>query len=169
MKGNVWLRFAAPFIVYALFIIFLVHLYNGSSSCSFAKTVELVSSDTYSSADGTYQYALEQKSINTDDPFQIAPVEGWLVRKDSYYYKPVEAKLLLQAEDRCYTVRLYTKKRADICYLDQSDPKSQDLAAGFFARFPVRSLEKGVYKIGLLVSENGAPAVIWMKDTLEVA
>lgn len=163
------LRFIVPSIVYLLFFTMLSKIYFHQDKCSYEQNIMEIAINTHTIEFGKYIYDVEDPTIDFDDPFHLAQVRGWLIQPKGEFYGPADADLILASETSAYKVQMYSEKRLDVYYMDQSDPNSKDLFVGFFARFPTKQLPAGEYKVGFLIKENGEESVLWSESLLCVS
>ena len=142
-------------VVYLLFIIEIIFIYNNLGVCSFEHDVKLLDNATLTSTAGEYIYEVENNFVNEADVYKLVTISGYLVGKENDDYFPVNAKLLLLSDDKKYEIYLHQVQRSDIVYVDQSNRNSKDLFAGWLCKFPANSVEAGEYKIGFIIHENG--------------
>lgn len=168
MKGFKKLRIVIPLSVYLLFFLAMGYLYFHPIRCAYERNITEISENSYATCSGEYIYEVESSTVDYKDPFYLAQVQGWLIQPKGNFYGPVNAEIVLSSETAAYSVRAYAVKRADVYYLDQSNPKSKDLRVGFLARFPTEQFPAGVYKIGFLVNEQGTASVLWTESELSI-
>lgn len=168
MKMRYIKRFLLPVLIYVLFFIEIISIYASTNVCTFEHTIKELKVVPEYLAVGEYLYEIEESLIDEEDLYRLVNISGYLMKRETEKYLPVAADLLLVSDDKAYRLDLYTNKRTDIYYLDQSNPDSKDLYVGWFGKFPAESVENDIYKIGFVISENNSEAVLWTDNMINI-
>lgn len=155
------MRILIPFAAYILFFILLGSIFFHPVRCSFEKEITAYEGSGNLATEEDYCFGIDTAEIDNDDYFKLAQIRGWLVKKNEERYGPVGAELLIKSNSDAYKVKLYSEKRLDVYYTDQSDGDSKNVYVGFIAKFPTDHLPKGEYQIGFLVKENSHDSILW--------
>ena len=95
-------------------------------------------------------------------------ISGWIVQNDDRKYSPVEASLLLTSENNSYKIQIFSEKRFDCQYVDQSNRKSSNLYVGWFCKIPAEDIELGNYRIAFIIKEDGRQVILYTDEMIEI-
>lgn len=168
MKQRYIKRFLLPVLIYILFFMEIISIYASTNVCTFERTIKELKVIPEYLASGDYLYEIENSFIDEEDLYRLVNISGYLMKKEDDKNLPVAADLLLMSDDKTYKLDLYTNKRTDIYYLNQSDIDDKNLYVGWFGKFPAESVENGTYRIGLIFSEQGRDCVLWTDKMINI-
>lgn len=154
--------------IYILFFVELFAIYKNSDVCSFEHSITKLHGYNFDTVTGEYEFEIEQKDVYEEDIYRLVNISGWLIKKDRENYIHTDADLLLISDTGAYKLKIYFNKRTDLVYLDQSDINSKNLYVGWFGRFPIKSIENGMYKIGFIIKENGKRKILMTDEYIYI-
>ena len=166
MKRDKFIKLAATALPCLAAAALLVWVFASMGKCPYARNISKVDVGALSAIeDSVYICDIEEAAVDQADPFELAKIRGWIVEPKGEYYGVAAAKLLLYSDSAAYSVKVFREKRADVIYMDQSDPDSRELNVGFTAYFSIDEIEKGEYTIGFLVKDGTGERAVLTSDT----
>lgn len=156
------------FIIYVLFFIELLSMYENLNRCSFEQDIIEMPNYAYNQTNNEYIFEIETNCICEDDLYRLINISGWLIKKDNNLFSPVEADLLLVSDNNIYKLNLHYTKRTDLYYLNQANNNDKNLYVGWFGKCPADNIENGIYKLGFLLQEDNNQSILWTEKTIEI-
>lgn len=161
-------KIGIPVISYLLFSLELIWIYSGLSICPFEHEVDEIRIELVSEPAGQYEYQIENLGIDEEDIFRLVNISGWLIKLKEDGAEPIRANVILNSENKCYELETHSNRRPDLYQLGQINPEEGDLNAGFWGKYPAKCFDKGRYRLGFILKENGKQVVLWSDSVLDL-
>ncbi len=179
-KARVWFALLSASIIAVVMGIFLFQLFQIKPDihpgCAYSRYVHKINVDSYPSVEdiSKYRYGIDyadyikDETGNIGDYYGLISISGWEVaERDKTWATNLEG-ILMESDEYAYCVDIEMRKKTDIPYLDQSDPKDRSLDVAFFTYAPPYMLSPGAYRIGFLVRDEKQQKVLWTENRIEV-
>lgn len=155
----------ACIIICLITVSFVKRLFLIAPGCEYSRLVRETTGAPYATA--AYKdcrYCIENCEFK-GDAYNLLYISGWEVtRKDDHFRRDASA-ILLKSDSCQYEITVYRAKRTDVYFVDQSKNHPDDPYVGFFTYIPEASIERGEYKVGIIIG-NKNKRVVWSDLTV---